>query len=300
MNNQNKQQYKIRKKILEILLIKLNFWIDRFLVFFQFRQKREFWGIIYDSVTKQPLDPVRVSLVYADTGKVESSVVTDLQGRYGFLARPGKFKIFPQRTNYVFPSTHVAGDTDGIYTHIYHGEFFELGNESEVIAPNIPMDPVSDDWNQQAKKQFVVKYAYIRLLAEKLFSVFLWFGFLFVVLYLTLHNFQPVFLRWVLGAYVAILLLEVVIPRPRFWGRITDSNNNPVAGIRLKLTNPLLPGVIFGSALTREDGRFFLRANPGKYLLEVLDDDGQATLSTFTVRVGQEGVYSGEFVIRAV
>jgi hypothetical protein len=109
-----------------------------------------------------------------------------------------------------------------------------------------------------------------------------------------------VFLRWVLGAYVAILLLEVVIPRPRFWGRITDSNNNPVAGIRLKLTNPLLPGVIFGSALTREDGRFFLRANPGKYLLEVLDDDGQATLSTFTVRVGQEGVYSGEFVIRAV
>ena len=295
---QKQQQYYVQKSLLKNFFIWLNFWLNRFLVFFQLRQKRQFWGIIYDSMTKEPLDPVRVSLIYADTGKVESAAVTDLQGRYGFLARPGRFKIFPQRTNYNFPSKLVTGDTDGIYTHLYHGEFFDLNRESEVVAPNIPMDPVSEDWNQQAKKKFVTKYAYLRLLGEKTFSIFLWFGFLYAVLYLSLHNFKPVSLRWGIGVYVALLIVEIVAPRPRLWGRVSDKHGNPVGGIYFKLLNPKLPGVIFGSATSREDGKFFLRANPGKYELAISDKDSQELLAKFSARVGREGVYSGEFVMK--
>src|SRR3989344_7186884 len=87
--------------------------LNSFLVFFQLREKRRFWGVVYDSVSKQPLDPVKVSLIYVDTGVVESSGITDLEGRYGFLARPGKFKIFAQRSNYIFPSQKIKGDSDG-------------------------------------------------------------------------------------------------------------------------------------------------------------------------------------------
>src|SRR3989344_335496 len=148
--------------------------LNSFLVFFQLREKREFWGVVYDSVSKQPLDPVKVSLVYADTGKLEGACITDLEGRYGFLARPGKFKILVQKTNYIFPSKIASKQKDGIYTHLYHGEFFELASESEVVAPNIPMDPQSPDWNQESKSKLMTTHFYFRWFLEKLLAVVLW------------------------------------------------------------------------------------------------------------------------------
>src|SRR3989338_2240299 len=124
MANIEQNQNRVSLPFFGNLALKITAILNPFLVFFQLREKREFWGVVYDSVSKQPLDPVKVSLVYADTGKLEGACITDLEGRYGFLARPGKFKILVQRTNYAFPSKNASGDKDGIYTHLYHGEFF--------------------------------------------------------------------------------------------------------------------------------------------------------------------------------
>jgi hypothetical protein len=96
--------------------------LNRFLTLFGFRKEQSYWGVVYDSQSKQPIDPAIVKLIDVSTGHAVETCITDMQGRYGFLTHPGKFKIFVQRTNYLFPSSSQQGESDGVYKNLYHGE----------------------------------------------------------------------------------------------------------------------------------------------------------------------------------
>jgi hypothetical protein len=280
-------------------ILKVIAFLNRFLVFMQLRPKKRYWGIVYDSVSKQPLDPVKVSLIYVDTGKVEGMGITDMEGRYGFFARPGRFKIFVQRTNYVFPSSLVSGDTDGVYSNLYHGEFFDLEEESEVIAPNIPMDPVRSDWNQEAKKGMIKKSFYSQWFAEKLLKIVFWFIFIYISIVLFFNGFDPGFLRILFFIYLALFALQGLIPPFRLWGEVVDqTTGRPISGLALKLTNPRVPGVNFGSATSRQDGKFFLRGNPAYYVLKLVDSETNKELGEFPIEIGAEGVFNAKIVVK--
>ncbi len=53
-----------------------------------YKRRKRPWGTVYDSVTKQPLDPVYVTLFGADKKEVTTSI-TDIDGRYGFFVPAG-------------------------------------------------------------------------------------------------------------------------------------------------------------------------------------------------------------------
>ncbi|MEK7617858.1 MAG: hypothetical protein AAB410_01820 [Patescibacteria group bacterium] len=279
------------------LFLKLTVLLNRLLVLLQLRERRRFWGVVYDSLSKQPLDPVKVSLVYADTGKVEGACITDLEGRYGFLARPGKFKIFAQRTNYIFPSKFITASSDGIYSHLYHGEFFNLSEGADVVAPNIPMDPQGEDWNQHAKQGIVYIHFYFQLFFKMLVAVLFWFGFIYLSAVAVLQNFKSLPALAGVGIYFFVFLLELWLPKLRLFGVLLDGKGKwPISGVKFELLNRKFPGMIFGSAVSREDGKFFLRANPGQYILQASDiSTGKAFGKTF-VRVGSEGVVNQTIV----
>ncbi|MDZ7726637.1 MAG: carboxypeptidase-like regulatory domain-containing protein [Candidatus Campbellbacteria bacterium] len=134
----------------EIVFIPLRIW-TLFLSIFGFKHNRRPWGTVYDSVTKQPLDPAYVVLQDED-GKEVSGSITDLDGRYGFLQDPGKYRLVSKKTNYNFPSKRLEGKTgDILYDNLYFGENF-LTEEGSVIDKNIPMDPEGFDWNEFAKR----------------------------------------------------------------------------------------------------------------------------------------------------
>ena len=74
------------------------------LVLLGYKKRRPFWGTVYDSASKQPLDPVIVTLRDAQTGEVVEQAITDIYGRFGFLMRKGVFTLEPQKKGYRFPS----------------------------------------------------------------------------------------------------------------------------------------------------------------------------------------------------
>jgi hypothetical protein len=120
------------------------------------RRNRE-WGTVYDSVTKRPLDPVYVSLISIETGKEVASAITDIDGRYGFLVLPGKYRIEAKKTNYIQPSVKMKGKSyDEVYNDLYFGEELTITQEGETITKNIPMDSLSFDWNEFAKTKMNV------------------------------------------------------------------------------------------------------------------------------------------------
>lgn len=110
------------------------------------------WGTVYDSVTKQPLDPAYVTLK-DEAGKEVASSITDIDGRYGFLVDPGNYTISVNKTDYLFPSEKLKNQSsDELYQNLYHGEHLTISSSSEVITRNIPMDPLKFNWNEFAKR----------------------------------------------------------------------------------------------------------------------------------------------------
>jgi len=300
-NQQPSSALGLRRPWLSSAGLDLLSFINRVLAFLSLRETKEFWGIVYDSVNKQPLDPVIVKLLYAD-GREIDTCVTDLAGRYGFLARPGKFKIFARKTNYNFPSEYAAGTQDGVYENLYHGEFFTLYGDYEVVAPNIPMDPASFDWNQKAKQQIIKTHPYSELLLKRLVAVLFWFGFVLCGAYMW-HAYPHVpFYLWVIAVvYLLLLCLASVVPEARRWGQLVfkDPAQDP-GGWSLELNSQKLPGINFGRTVSRDDGKFLLRANKGIYILNVskTHKDGTKTvLGALPVKIDAERVLNDRVVV---
>ena len=124
------------------------------------------WGTVYDSITKQPLDPAYVTLI-DQNGKKIASAITDLDGRYGFLTETGTYRIEANKTHYIFPSKKLAGRTqDELYANLYFGELFDVRSRNEAVIRNIPLDPINFDWNEFAKRDKKLMKYYSKYIFE--------------------------------------------------------------------------------------------------------------------------------------
>lgn len=275
-------------------LIILNWKIHRFLVLLGLRSRKNYWGVIYDSVSKQPVDPVIVKLIEAVSGKVKQTAISDISGRYGFLAEPGKYKIFAQKTNYLFPSKLAAGEDDGLFSNLYHGEFFEVRDDSGVVAFNIPLDRENFDWNQEAKKPKIKLATGAEKFLFSLSAIGFWFVFLLLVLRIYFGYNQ-----WILAGlffYGFVFLLAMVCPQPRLWGRVILPRSVPLPpNCQIELGYSAFPNVVAAKATISDSGKFFLLIKPGRYILRIkpVDSEGkpQEILKQQTVKIGAEGVF---------
>ncbi len=136
----------------ELFLIPIRLW-GLLMAAIGIKKRNKPWGTVYDAITKQPLDPAYLVLENMEGQEIATSI-TDLDGRYGFLVSPGKYKILVSKTNYIFPSAKMSKKmSDELYPDLYFGDTFEVKREGEIIARNIPMDPIKFDWNEFAKSQ---------------------------------------------------------------------------------------------------------------------------------------------------
>lgn len=106
------------------------------------RRKRKQWGSVFNSLTKQPIHLAIVRLLQAETGLVVQTRVTDVFGRYAFIAKTGRYILEVVKPGYAFPSQYLADkNTDVEFIDLYHGDLIAV-DVSFVITPNIPLDPV--------------------------------------------------------------------------------------------------------------------------------------------------------------
>jgi len=302
----NSIESKVVKKAYLPVFIQVILFFQKFLnsifVFLGLRKPRKFWGIVYDSVEKKPLDPVMVKLVSADGLKEVQNCITDISGRYGFLVEPGTYKILAQKTHYRFPSQLSSSPSDGFYEDLYRGELFNLVDNSEVVAPNIPMDPIKFDWNQTAKDSYIKKYPYFKNFILQFVSVIFWFVFLvsfvwILISYLNKLTFNRVtlFILLIFLVSFSLYLLEKIVRQPRLWGRLREGGSfKPIAGASLELKSPSLPNLVLAKTVTRSDGKFFLRLNPGFYKIYIKLPAGSSLKSqselTVDFKVGSESI----------
>ncbi len=106
------------------------------------RRRREKWGMVYNSLTKRPIDLAIVRLLDAKTGALRQTRITDAQGRFAFLAPAGSYRLQVVKPGLIFPSQLLANEKIDIdLVDLYHGEQVDA-QVTANITPNIPLDPI--------------------------------------------------------------------------------------------------------------------------------------------------------------
>ena len=263
--------------------------LNGFLTAIGFRKRRRYWGTVYDSVSKQPIDPAMVTLHDPLTGKVIEQAITDIVGRYGFLERAGIFKIRVRKTSYAFPSTVIAGKSDGVFENVYHGEAIVINRPEDVISPNIPMDPVAFDWNQKDKQKIVRFNTGIELLVFYALQILFWMGGIWTFLQAMAH---PTAINIVfLCIYVLLFIIQRNVNKNRLAGFIKSSTHS-VNGLLIEARFKNVPSVVLGKAVTNEVGKFFLKLPKGEFTLQIKDVEGEtaAILYEMPLSLKRDGV----------
>ncbi|MEI8224259.1 MAG: hypothetical protein WCG20_04035 [bacterium] len=265
------------------------------LTFFLSRKKTR--GVVYDSNTKEPLDPVYVSVVDATTGQEVATAITDMEGRFGFVLKKGSYKIVVNKTHYQFPSVKLAGKiSDEVYDHLYFGEVFTVNDEEEVVTMNIPMDAVGTDWNQQEKRRMnILKYL---IENQKVWGII--FDILFIVgfvISIVTTYYYPVW--WnvlMIIMYVVIALLQFFGYGPVSVGKITK-NGTPLPFAVVRVFNVNLNREV-AHKVTSELGGYFVLVPKADYYISIdqKNPDGSYTkVFTSTVMRADHGMINKSF-----
>lgn len=121
-------------------------------------RKRKPWGVARDSISGAPLPKATVKLILQDSvgqGKIVETVTTDEEGRFGFLAGTGNYKVSIQKTNYLFPSRRLP--------QTYQGTLMTI-KENDTIAMTIYLDQAIPHTNfSYTIRQFIVLLDWLRL-----------------------------------------------------------------------------------------------------------------------------------------
>ncbi len=257
------------------------------------RRRRNPWGTVYDSVTKQPLDPVYVE-VKDLSGKSVGTSITDIDGRYGFLLPMGVYKITAGKKDYLFPSQKLFGKTkDVIYENLYFGEEINQEKDEDVISKDIPLDPINFNWNEFEKsknKKLFKFYSKLEVWISHIADISFYTG-LFFSLY-AVYFFPTTFNIVIISIYAFVLLLSFFGIKPRRPGYIYEEKTGaPVSFGLVRIFSASLGKEVAHSVVSKTGKYFSLIAN-GEYYLTVEkmagEDRYQQVLKTenFTVTNG--------------
>lgn len=251
----------------ELFFIPFRLW-SLILAVFGIKKRNVPWGTVYDSITKQPLDPAYVILEDLSGNEVATSI-TDLDGRYGFLVPSGKYRMIAKKTNYEFPSKKLNGKTeDELYPELYFNDIIDVV-EGGVISKNIPMDCLKFDWNEFAKKdQKLMKFFSVRdLWILRVSNILFTFGFLVTVVAVIG---SPAFYNIaILVVYILLLILKKTILKPRAYGSIKQKETGDI------LSFAILRIFFVGSEnevlhkVADQTGKYYCIIGNGKYYVKI-------------------------------
>lgn len=240
------------------------------------RRKKRPWGTVYDSVTKQPLDPVYVVLKDL-RGREVATTITDIDGRFGFLVPPGRYNISVRKDNYDFPSKKLLSNTkDELYGNLYFGEEIEILGEDDLLIKNIPMDSTNFNWNEFEKSQnksLMKFYSQSELFIARFASVLFWGG---LIVSIALLFGSPTTLNYVLfGVYALALVLRGLGIKPKKPGYVVErATGFPLSFGVIKVYSESTNTEIAHTVISKT-GKYYVLVPKGRYYLSILKKVGE-------------------------
>ncbi|MBI4121998.1 MAG: hypothetical protein HY461_01565 [Parcubacteria group bacterium] len=239
-------------------------------------KKRRFYGIVYDSITKEPIALSIVRAYDKATGKLVATQVSDKLGRYDFLLNQGSYRLEVNKPQYQFPSRIITEPMDGAYQNVYREEQGLVMPENDattteavITIPDVPLDPVNKEQQKGmtsfSKRTWLVFQHVGHYLALPVLAIGTVISF---VVAITVPE-NPV--NWAMVAFYVVMLGLQFMTRPkkeRAWGVVYDQLSNaalPLATVQL--IDPTYSKIV-KSRLSDYQGRFSFLPDPGKYVIK--------------------------------
>jgi len=236
-------------------------------ILFFWRRRRKGHGVIYNAISKAPIDLAVVRLFKIEDGasdargRLVKSRVTDKGGRYFFLVQPGKYRLMVTKPGFQFPSDYLTGEkTDGAYLDVYHGEMVEVTADNAVITANIPLDP-----SQAAKYHEPSSIRRRKFLRATQHSV----AVAGVVASLVFAIIRPTFISMsmvVVQGGIYLLARRLARPhKPISWGIVYDKETGrPLSRVVARIFEPKY-NKLLETQVTDSKGRYAFMLGPNQY-----------------------------------
>ena len=222
-------------------------------------------GYVYDALTKDPIAQAIVR-IFDETGKMVWSDVTNSKGYFSARLKAGEYKIVVRAPNYIYPSTIIFGKEDYPLTNVYHGEVFEITDETELNFA-IPLDPVEVSkfrvWRE-------ILWGRIKVIVNILHILLFVVGLVFAI-YLYSNN--PYWLTTlVLILYIPsfFFMIRNVFGKRDRYAVVRDLEGNPVEGVIVGLRELEFDKLVL-KRVTDSRGRYRMLIGEGRYRLEIMD-----------------------------
>ncbi|HTK32923.1 MAG TPA: hypothetical protein VL335_00020 [Candidatus Paceibacterota bacterium] len=282
----------------EVLLIPVRLW-GLLLAGLGIRKRLRPWGTVYDSVTKQPIDPAFVTARDA-SGKVVAESFTDIDGRYGFLLPDGTYYISAQKTNYEFPSKKMEGKhNDELYNDLYFGEPVVIQG-GQVLDKNIPMDQKNFDWNEYAKQRRNALLFHTKhekpwaVISNYVYGVGLAISVIATAIHPTTYNIV------ILLSYIAVLISFNFTNKKKKLGSIINKDTNQPLSYAIFRVTSSDHQTILRSGVSDVYGRFYCIVPKGQYYIDIdqKNEDGTYTKVYESVLLNNKtGYINSNFVV---
>jgi hypothetical protein len=253
----------------ELFLIPIRLW-TLLMTALGLKKRRRPWGTVYDSVTKQPLDPAYVTLRSIE-GEDIASTLTDLDGRFGFVVpKAGQYSLIAKKTNYVFPSQKLVGrDHDELYRDLYFGEHFAVAQAGDVVIRNIPMDPEKFDWNEFAKKdQHLMKF-YSRRTKVLMRITDVLFGLGFIVALIAVISAPRGYNIAVFALYIVLFFFRKIGLKARPFGGVVEAATGKPIAFSIVRVSSASTGFEIIHRITDAQGKYYCLLPNGAYLVRI-------------------------------
>ncbi|OGL67065.1 hypothetical protein A2856_01125 [Candidatus Uhrbacteria bacterium RIFCSPHIGHO2_01_FULL_63_20] len=241
------------------------------ILFFNRRRRRGF-GVVYNAISKIPLDLATVRLFRLpdaapavpgepEVGRLVQSRVTDKGGRYFFLADPGRYRIVAMKQGFAFPTEYVKDvKVDAEYLDIYHSEPIVVSEKGTTISANVPMDPSQAEQFQRPAR--IVWMGHLRVLQNTVATLGVILSIAFAVIRPTAITIGLV----VLQAVVYLLVRRLAKPRkPDNWGIVYDKATvKPLGRVVVRVFEPRY-NKLLETAVTDGSGRYNFVLGPNEY-----------------------------------
>ncbi|MDD5463232.1 MAG: carboxypeptidase regulatory-like domain-containing protein [Methylococcales bacterium] len=228
------------------------------------RRKKQKYGVIYNSLSKLPVDLAAVR-IKDQSGRIVQTKITDRQGRYSFLINKGQYLLDISKPNYIFPTTLLVNKAQDVdYTNLLTTNKLSYSSDS-VVSNNIPLDPKEDT---RLPKEVKRKIALRKLQgAAALLTTLLSVGALVLVpsyQYLGLVVFQ-------VATYVVFRRLSFRKPTSSF-GAVKDiSTGKPIKNAIVRILDAQFNRIL-ETQVTDSDGRYAFLVGKGKFYVTVTKD----------------------------
>jgi uncharacterized repeat protein (TIGR01451 family) len=225
------------------------------------RRRKQTWGTVYNSVTKRSVDLAVVRVYNAESNRLVRTKVTDAQGRYQFILKPGKYYLSVDKKGFKYPSTILRGtEVDGKYHNVYYGDTFEVTKENTAVVSPIAIDPSHDKKpvSTIVRLYFIRRGQQVLTLAGPIVAVAS-----FVI--------NPA--AWVGGTALAHIGLYIIFnklafsAKPKSYGVVRDSKTRDRLGLTVLRVFDTKYNKLLDSQVTDSFGRYaFLVGNSSYYV----------------------------------